>query len=154
MTARASIRIRQFRIADYGATYALWRRTEGIGLNESDTREAIRSFLNRNPGFSRVACVRGRVIATVLCGHDGRRGYLHHLAVDRRWRRHGIARRLVDACLDHLAAEGIAKCNLFLFGHNVAGRAFWRHLDWDLRADLRVMQRRTAGPPACSRTSC
>lgn len=40
--------VRHFRIEDYDAVIALWRRTEGVGLNESDTRPAIAAFLRRN----------------------------------------------------------------------------------------------------------
>ena len=73
--------VRIFRIKDYDAVFALWRRSEGVGLNESDTRAAIASFLRRNPRHSFIAEKQGRIIGAVLCGHDGRRGYLHHLAV-------------------------------------------------------------------------
>jgi len=138
-----SVRIRSFRLRDYDQVYALWKRTEGLGLNESDTREAIARFLKRNPKFSLVATIGGRVIASVLCGHDGRRGYLHHLAVARRWRRRGIGRTLVERCLVKLRMEEIFKCSLFLFTNNSAGRTFWVGLGWKVRADVRLVQRGT-----------
>ena len=68
--------VRAFRVEDYDAVIALWRRTEGVGLNESDTRRAIAEFLQCNPRLSFVAEKDGRIIGAVLCGHDGRRGYL------------------------------------------------------------------------------
>ena len=125
-----------------------------MGLNESDSREAVGSFLRRNPGLSQVAVSGGRVIATVLCGHDGRRGYLHHLAVARRWRRKGLGRALVAACLERLHDAGIPKCNLFLYASNRPGRAFWRRLGWNVRSDLRLVQRGTAAVPSSCRESC
>ena len=67
----------------------------------------------------------GTVIAAVLCGHDGRRGYLHHLAVDAGHRRQGLGRALVERCLARLAVAGIPKCNIFLFNDNAEGRRFW-----------------------------
>jgi len=145
---RPAIRLRTFRLADYEPVFALWKQTEGIGLNESDTREAIGHFLRHNPGLSVIATAGGRVVGAVLCGHDGRRGYLHHLAVARK------GRRLVSACLDRLRAAGIPKCNLFLFASNLAGKAFWRHLGWSVRADLRLVQRGTAPAAGGARTSC
>ena len=67
-------------MADYPAVRSLWERTEGMGLNESDTPEAIAMFLERNPGLSLVIdSPDGEIVGAVLCGHDGRRGYLHHL---------------------------------------------------------------------------
>ncbi|MEX0586364.1 MAG: hypothetical protein WD176_06955, partial [Pirellulales bacterium] len=70
---------------DYDEVVALWEATEGVGLNESDSRENIARFLARNPGLSMVARVGGQIGGAVLCGHDGRRGYLHHLAVGKQF---------------------------------------------------------------------
>jgi hypothetical protein len=49
-------RIRQMRIADYPKVYALWRRTEGLSLEGSDSRAAIGLYLRRNRGLCFVAC--------------------------------------------------------------------------------------------------
>lgn len=116
---------------------------EGVGLNESDNRRAIGRYLRRNPGLSQVAVSGNRVVAVVLCGHDGRRGYLHHLAVARKWRRKGIGKALVAACLGRLRREAIPKCNLFLYATNKPGRAFWKRLGWTVRGDLRLAQHGT-----------
>ncbi len=147
--------LRPLLIADYDAVYALWQQTEGMGLNDSDTREAIATFLNRNPGLSTVACdSTGQIIGAVLCGHDGRRGYLHHLAVSRTQRKNGIGRALVNTCLDHLVALKIQKCNLFLLASNTAGRTFWLHQNWTPREDIVVVQKNlTPGHGSCS-NSC
>jgi N-acetylglutamate synthase len=132
--------LRPFRIEYYDAVLALWRRTEGVGLNESDTLKATTAFFRRNPGFSFVAEQAGRIIGAVLCGHDGRRGYLHHLAVARRQRRRGIGRQLVDACLAKLRKAGIRRCNIFIFANNADGLKFWTNNGWKLRTNLRLVQ--------------
>ena len=128
-------------IADYDAVRHLWENTEGVGLNESDTQPAIESFLARNPDLSFVALDNGAIIGAVLCGHDGRRGYLHHLAVARSHRGRGLGKGLVEACLAGLRKLGIQKCNLFLFAEHTAGEAFWHHNGWRHRGDLKVMQK-------------
>jgi putative acetyltransferase len=132
--------VRSFRVKDCDAVIAVWRRTEGVGLNESDTHHAIAAYLRRNPNLSFVVEKNGRIIGAVLCGHDGRRGYLHHLAVASRYRKHGIGRRLVTACLAKLRKAGIPKCNIFIFANNAAGMKFWTHTGWSLRTELRLMQ--------------
>jgi N-acetylglutamate synthase len=132
--------VRAFHVEDYDAILALWRRAEGVGLNESDTRPAIARYLRRNPRFSFVAEKDGRIVGAVLCGHDGRRGYLHHLAVAKRYRQRGIGRQLVSFCLAKLRKAGIPKCNIFIFTHNAAGMQFWAHTGWKLRTELQVMQ--------------
>jgi len=145
-------RIRILRISDYKSVYALWKKTEGIGLNESDTRESIGRFLKRNPDLSLVATSGGRIVGTILCGHDGRRGYLHHLAVVPGLRRRGLGRTLVAICIGKLHSEGIPKCNLFLFASNTSGKAFWRRIGWNVRADIRLVQRNTADTCACKKS--
>jgi N-acetylglutamate synthase len=131
--------------ADYDAVLALWQASEGIGLNESDTREAIADYLVRNPGFSIVAEIEGAIVGALLCGHDGRRGYLHHLAVASPHRRRGLGRTLVGESLARLRAQGITKCNIFLFANNAAGRAFWLREGWAPREDLVLVQKAISG---------
>jgi ribosomal protein S18 acetylase RimI-like enzyme len=127
---------------DLAEVIQLWQGMEGIGLSESDSYSALSSYLQRNPGLSWVARNRDReLIGAVLCGHDGRRGYLHHLAVAPDWRRKGIGRALVERCLSSLRELKILKCNVFLFSHNPEGEAFWGGMGWKEREDLVLMQR-------------
>jgi N-acetylglutamate synthase len=138
----SSVTLRPLLIADYDAVYALWSATEGMGLGESDTREAIAFFLQRNPGLSHVATVTtGQIVAAVLCGHDGRRGYLHHLAVAQQYRKRGLGRQLVNHCLELLLAGGIGRCNIFLLADNIEGRVFWVREGWKVREDVRLVQK-------------
>jgi ribosomal protein S18 acetylase RimI-like enzyme len=144
MNAPADWQIRGMTLADYDEVIALWRATEGLGLGDSDEREAIGAYLVRNPGMSFVATNCGHIVGAMLGGHDGRRGYLHHLAVVPRWRHRGIGRALVEASLAQLRAAGVPKCNLFLYGHNAAGRAFWLKHGWTAREDLVLVQKTLA----------
>ncbi len=75
--------IRLMRPADYDAVHALWLRTPGMGLNDvDDSREGIAKFLARNPATCFVAEEDGQIAGVILTGHDGRRGYIYHTAVD------------------------------------------------------------------------
>ncbi len=126
---------------DYDEILGLWRDCPGMGLSGADSRENLERFLGRNPGLNWVCREKGRVVATALCGHDGRRGYLYHVAVAPAWRGRGLGRRLVRRCLAQLAREGIEKCHLFVFQDNSVGREFWDALGWTLRNDLAVFSR-------------
>lgn len=129
-------------VTDFDEVLHLWRNTEGVGLNESDTRSELKKYLHRNRGLSVVARnSEGTVVGAVLCGHDGRRGYMHHLAIAKEHRRCGLGRRLVETCLETLRAQGIRKCNIFLLADNHQGERFWQRLGWKGRHDLRVMQK-------------
>lgn len=134
-------RINVMKLSDFPAVSRLWRRTEGIGLNESDTRANIALYLERNPKMSFVARDRKSIIGAVLCGHDGRRGYLHHLAVAKSHRGKGLGKRLIDASFLALGRAGITRCNIYLFSDNTEGEGFWNHNGWNKRDDLKVLKK-------------
>ena len=135
--------IREMTIQDYDAVIALWQSADGVGLSDADSREAIGLYLARNPGTSFIAWDGDLLLGAVLCGHDGRRGYVHHLAVRPSHRRQGIGKALAARCLGALAAEGIDKCHLFVFAVNADAIAFWKSVGWSQRVDLGVMSRYT-----------
>ena len=126
---------------DYQAVMGLWRSTPGIGLGDADTTDGIASYLMRNPGMSFVAQADAELAGAVLCGTDGRRGYLHHLAVHAAYRRQGIGRALVDRSMEALRAAGVRKCHIFVFADNAEGALFWERVGWKSRTDLRIMSR-------------
>ena len=134
-----TLNILPFLIEAYDEVMTLWRQCEGVGLSDADSRENIRSYLERNPGMSFVALTEGRIIGAVLAGHDGRRGYIHHLAVHPEWRRLGLGRELVDRSLQTLKGIGIHKCHLFIFNDNTGGIDFWKSVGWQQRMDIIVM---------------
>jgi hypothetical protein len=74
----------------------------------------------------------------VLCCHDGRRGYLYHLAVAANFRRTGIGRQLVERCLARLKDLGITRCTIVLVADNAEGEAFWRQTGWRERSWFHV----------------
>jgi N-acetylglutamate synthase len=125
--------------ADCAAALELWRRTEGIALTDADEPAALARYLARNPGLSFVAWDGGVMVGAVLGGHDGRRGFLHHLAVVPAHRLRGIGRSLVERALAAMRHEGIGKCHLLVVAGNEGGRRFWERLGWNGRADVELM---------------
>ena len=125
-------------IEHYEGMLALWRACEGVGLSEADSRQSIESHLDHNPGMSFVATTEDRLIGVVLAGHDGGRGYIHHLAVHPDCRRRGIGRELVERCLQVLKHAGIRRCHVLIFNHNTDGMAFWESAGWRPRGDICV----------------
>ena len=118
--------IRPFVFDDFEAALALWAHTPGVSLTDADSPEAIARYLQRNPGLSFVADVDGLLVGTILCGHDGRRGFIHHLVVASSYRRQGLATRLLDAGAEALRREGMTRAHLMVFRTTEDGLAFWR----------------------------
>jgi ribosomal protein S18 acetylase RimI-like enzyme len=133
--------IQEMSIQDYDELRALWEGSDGIQVTDIDSRESIDRFLNRNAGLSFVARDNEKLVGGVLCGHDGRRGYIDHLAVHTSHRRQGIGRSLVSRCLFHLMRMGIRRWNLFVLEDNQDARSFWTHLGWAERVELVTMSR-------------
>jgi len=131
-------------IEDYSSIYELWENSEGVGLSDSDAKNEIEKFLIRNPGLSFTTWESSKLTGAILCGHDGRRGYIHHLAVREAHRRSGVGKALVDRCIHELKQLGIAKCHLFVFTSNEVGLAFWENLEWIAREELLIMSQFTS----------
>ncbi|AWY39624.1 GNAT family N-acetyltransferase [Pseudomonas putida] len=128
--------LRIMTLDDYEAVIALMQSTAGISLRDADSREATARYLQRNPDMSFVAQIDGALCGCVMCGHDGRRGYLQHLLVLPAQRRQGIAQALVERCLAALEQQGILKCHLDVFKTNVAAARYWQGQGWQLRTDI------------------
>ena len=128
--------IRPMTLADYEAVMALMAGTPGIAMRAADSPEAIGRYLARNPELSLVAEADEELIGCVFCGHDGRRGTLHHVVVAPARRGQGIGRALVEQALDGLAALGIYKTHLDVFADNEPALAFWQSTGWQRRGDI------------------
>jgi N-acetylglutamate synthase len=136
------MRITKMKISDYDEVFSLWEKTEGMGLHkDTDSKKGIARYLRRNPGLSLVARDDKKIVGTLLCGHDGRRGHLYHLAVAASYRKKGIAKALVNRALSKLAAIGFSRCTLCAFVKNRAGRNFWKHTGWIERPDVIMMMK-------------
>jgi ribosomal protein S18 acetylase RimI-like enzyme len=137
-----NITISPFKIESYYDVLDLWQQSEGVGLSGADSRECIQSYLDRNQGMSFIAThTDGKVIGTILGGHDGRRGYIHHLTVHKDFRRHGLASKLVSKCKQELKKAGIQKCHIFIFNDNTSGIEFWKSIGWVHRSDISVISK-------------
>jgi ribosomal protein S18 acetylase RimI-like enzyme len=126
-----TISTRAFSIGDYDAAIELWQRVEGLEIAEGDDREGVAQFLARNPGLSRLATDGSRTVGVALCGNDGRRGHIYHLAVDPAYQGRGLGKRLLDECLEGLRRAGIKRVIIMVADDNPRGRGFWRRCGWE-----------------------
>lgn len=124
--------IRTMTSADYPALIDLWTHTPNMGLRSlDDSAEGIAAFLARNPCTSFVSEEDGVLTGAILCGHDGRRGYIYHTTVRPECRGRGTGSALVSAATRALAAEGITRVCLNVIETNEAGKRFWLGLGWE-----------------------
>ena len=116
--------------ADVAAVIALWQR---CGLTRPWNDPAADIALARQG--SNAAVLLGRdgdaVVASVLVGHDGHRGWVHYVAVDPQHRKKGLGRAIMTAAEEWLRARGILKLQLMVRPDNIQVQAFYETLDYD-----------------------
>ena len=131
------MQIRKMTIADYDGVYSLWINTQGMGLNTvDDSKGGVEKYLLRNPDTCFVAEKDGEIIGVILSGHDGRRGYIYHLAVKMCERKQGIGNALLESAMKALENVGINKVALVVFDKNKIGNEFWESQGFTIRGDL------------------
>lgn len=120
------VQIRRLRLEDLGEVRALWKIC-GLSEEPEDGDDSMAEFLGAPQSAGFVALADARIVGAVLCGNDGRYGYLHHLGVDPGHRRRNIGRALIDACNQHLSTLHVA---ILVRGANVGGLSFWREMGY------------------------
>jgi ribosomal protein S18 acetylase RimI-like enzyme len=132
--------IRTFVEADLDAVVQLW---EDCGLTRpwNDPREDIRRKLDVQPELFRVVEDEGEVIATVMTGFDGHRGWIYYLAVQPSRRGEGHARALIADAERRLIELGCPKLMLMVRSENSAVVELYEHLDYISESTL-VMGKR------------
>ena len=124
--------IKVMTINDYEELFELWQNTANMGLRSlDDSKEGISCFLKRNPNTNFVVYEDGQLVGAILCGHDGRRGYIYHTVVLPDYRRRGIASSLVESAIAALQKEGITRVCLNVMETNEQGKKFWISKGWE-----------------------
>lgn len=136
-----NVRIYPFEMSDYDRVFELWLEVFPETTDASYSREAIQFFLDRNPGTSLVAELDGQVVGALLAGHDGRRGYIHHLGVREELRGTGIGKMLIRRAEEVLAELGLEKVHLFVIKSNTPAKAFYEKIGYEQRHTLDIFSR-------------
>lgn len=130
--------IREMTIDDYEEVFAMWQTTSRRALSKADEKPQMERYLKHNAGMSQVAVLDGKIVGTVLAGHDGRRGFIHHMAVMPEYRRKRIGHSLAEKAIEKIQAEGIDKTHIFCYQNNETGQSFWRDFGFVKRDDVFV----------------
>lgn len=125
------LRIREYKPDDYERVFALWSQAgPGLRIRPSDRREEVIKKLARDPDLFLVAESSEEIVGVVMGAWDGRRGWLHHLAVSPACRRRGVAAALVGTVEKRLRRKGCLKVNLLVFRDNEGARCFYERLGY------------------------
>lgn len=123
--------IRTFRTEDEQVVVSLWERCELI-RPWNDPRKDIRRKLQVRDDLFLVGILAGEVVATVMAGYEGHRGWVNYLAVAPEHQRAGLARLMMIEVEHRLRASGCPKINLQIRADNVDAIGFYRTIGYTL----------------------
>lgn len=122
--------IRAFGAADRAALVELWRRCD-LTRPWNDPDLDIDRKLAVDPDGLLVAEVAGELVASVMVGYDGHRGWVNYLAVAPSQQGTRLGARMMSAAEDLLRARGCPKLNLQVRTSNTAAFAFYEAIGYE-----------------------
>ncbi len=136
----SQVTIRPFRPADEAAVIALWQACDLI-RPQNDPKKDIARKLRVNPEWFLVAEQNEQIVAAVMAGYEGHRGWINYLAVDPTQRRSGIGRDLMAEAERVLRAAGCPKINLQVRPENKDVIAFYEAIGFSVEGAISLGKR-------------
>jgi len=121
------VEIRPFAPGDAEAVITLWQRCD-LTRPWNDPQADIERKAKVQPHLFLVGEEDGAIVATIMAGYDGHRGWLNYLGVDPDQRRRGLGKKIVQAAVTALEQEGCPKINLQIRDTNRDAIAFYESI--------------------------
>jgi ribosomal protein S18 acetylase RimI-like enzyme len=109
--------IRQYSPADKEAVINLWK-TCNLTKSWNNPEQDIRRKLKDSPELFLVGTIHGIIVASVMAGYDGHRGWIYYLAVDSEYRKQGLGKLIMAAAEEKLVEIGCPKIDLMVRKNN------------------------------------
>ena len=123
------MKIRAFSLVDEASIIDLWRRCDLV-RPWNDPHKDIRRKLTCQPELFLVGEISGELVASVMAGFDGHRGWVNYLAVSPEHRNTGLGRKLMCYVEDALKARGCPKLSLQVRTTNQSVLEFYRRIGY------------------------
>jgi len=120
-----NVDIRNFQMRDYDRVVGLWKKA-GLEIRPGDERAQIRRKLERDPELFLVAEENGLLVGTVLGSWDGRRGWIHHLAIRPNKQRSGLGTMIISELERRMRKKGVLKVNAIVYRTNKKSINFFK----------------------------
>jgi ribosomal protein S18 acetylase RimI-like enzyme len=122
--------IRRYQDSDEPSVVRLWNES-GLVRPWNDPHKDIRRKLSVQPELFLVGVIDAGIIATIMAGFDGHRGWINYLAVAEKYRRRGLGRLLMQRVENQLKDMGCPKLNMQVRSSNGAVLAFYERLGYE-----------------------
>ena len=127
--------IRAYRPEDFAALTTLWDAC-GLSVSGNDPAREIPLMAKAPDCQLYVGYESGRLIASMMVGHEGHRGWIYKLAIDPGHQRRGLGRELVRLAERWLVARGLPKCQVIIRDHNRMAQGFYERLGYGMQPRL------------------
>ncbi|HEX7108720.1 MAG TPA: GNAT family acetyltransferase [Aestuariivirga sp.] len=125
------ITFRELQDVDVDSIVTLWKRCE-LTRPWNDPYKDIQFAREGKTSTVLVGEVEGRVVASVMVGHDGHRGVLYYLAVDPAFQKRGFGKAAVGAAEAWLRERNVWKINLMVRNENKEAGRFYERLGYEI----------------------
>jgi len=123
--------IRPYHPSDETAVIALWQRC-GLTRPWNNPKLDIERKLQVNPELFLVGEINDEIVASVMGGYEGHRGWINYLAVEPSYRRQGLGRELMEAVEEGIRESGSPKINLQIRTGNTAAIEFYQSIGYKM----------------------
>lgn len=137
--------IRPYQRQDETDIIDLWNRCDLL-VPWNNPKMDIERKLKVNPELFLVGLIGGKVVATVMGGYEGRRGWINYLAVSPDHQRSGLGRRIMEDAEAKLRALGCPKVNLQIRTGNLAVIKFYESIGYSIEDVVSMGKRLKADP--------
>jgi ribosomal protein S18 acetylase RimI-like enzyme len=145
--------IRPYEVRDEEAVVRLWKAC-GLVRATNDPRKDIQRKLRVRPDLFLVGAEDGAIVATVMAGYEGHRGWLNYVEVAPERQGSGLARQILEEAERLLKAEGCAKINLQVRQDNQRAIEVYRRLGFEIDPVHSMGKRLVNDDPCGSRCEC
>ncbi len=125
------MKIRAFDIEDQAAVIELWQAC-ALVVPWNDPVKDIARKLKVDADLFLVGESRGEIVATVMGGYEGHRGWINYLAVSPQHQRKGYGREIMEFVEQRIQLKGCPKINLQIRGTNTQAAAFYQAIGYDI----------------------
>ena len=125
------LKIRCYKESDQEAVAELWREC-GLTVAWNDPVKDINRKLRVQRELFLVGSLGTRLVATVMAGYEGHRGWINYLAVSPDCQKMGFGRRLMEEAEMRLRAAGCPKINLQIRSSNAGVIDFYRTIGYSV----------------------
>ncbi|MFV2015475.1 MAG: GNAT family N-acetyltransferase [Candidatus Heimdallarchaeota archaeon] len=129
------LKFRLYKPDDYQEVKQLWIQS-GLKLSLSDKKNEIQILADNEGNKFYIVEKVNNIIGTVICAFDGRRGYIHHVAVKPSEQKKGIGKLIMKHAMEYYINKRVVKVHLMVERSNAEVVEYYKKLGWKIRDDL------------------